>query len=236
MRAEPAPNVREDARANLDWLRERASQLGAALIGSTHLSRIQKPIHLSETELGNMQYAVSLAVRLSRAVLEGLVDGPNLLYKWHYRQANIQLDKIAFLLSNEIQERGFRALPIAASQTIDWRRQIGHVSHRHVAAASGLGWIGRNNLLVTPAFGSQVRLVTILTSMPLPQGQTLSFGCGDCYACLELCPVQALGQTASDWNHEKCFSLLDYFAKKRNMNLHICGICVKACPGPQQLK
>ena len=236
MNTEPVPRTASEPAANFEWVKSVALAEGASLVGSTHLSRVQAPLQLTERELGGLEYAISIAVRLSRAVLNGLVDGPNLLYKWNYRQANSLLDKIAFILTNEIQERGYRALPIAASQTIDWQRQLGHVSHRHVAAASGLGWIGRNNLLVTPQYGAQVRLVTVLTSLPLPQGEPMPFGCGDCYACVEACPVKALGETAADWDYEKCFALLDHFAKRRNMNLHICGMCVKACPGPQELR
>ncbi|MDZ7373762.1 MAG: hypothetical protein ONB23_07300 [candidate division KSB1 bacterium] len=204
-------------------------------MGSTAISRVDRPIYLSEQELRDLKYAIALGVRLSRAVLDGLVNGPTLLYKWHYRQANVQLDKIAFQLAAAIQERGYRAIPIAASQTIDWQRQIGHLSHRHVAAASGLGWIGRNNLLVTPQYGAQVRLVTILTSMPLPQGEALPFGCGECRACIPACPVGALGEGPEHWNFTECFRLLDSFARKGGIGLHICGLCVKACPGPQTL-
>jgi len=236
MSTDSFPTLPDEIRDNWHWLQSTAKQLGANLVGSTRLDRVNRPIYLTDQELGGLTYAISLAVRLSQAVLDGLTDGPNLLYKWHYRQANIQLDKIAFLLSNAIQERGYRALPIAASQVIDWRRQIGHLSHRHVAEAAGLGWIGRNNLLVTPQFGAQVRLVTVLTSMPLPQGTPLPFGCGECRACIPACPVQALGDKPEDWNYEACFALLDHFAKKRNMNLPICGLCVKPCFGPVKLR
>ncbi len=235
MKAEPVFAAADDPAANLEWVRQIAFAEGASLVGTTHLSRVRVPLHLTEHELEGLRYAISIAVRLSRAVLDSLQDGPNLLYKWNYRQANSLLDRIAFVLTNKIQERGFRALPIAASQTIDWQRQIGHASHRHVAEASGLGWIGRNNLLVTPEYGAQVRLVSVFTSLPLPQGEPVPFGCGDCYACVEACPVNALGESPADWDYEKCFALLDHFARKRNMNLHICGMCVKACPGPQKL-
>jgi epoxyqueuosine reductase len=236
MRPDIPTEAQDPIDANWQWLQATARALGAALVGSTSLERVDRPVHLTPQERAGLTHAISLAVRLSRAVLDGLEDGPNLIYKWHYRQANVQLDKIAFLLADAIQERGYRALPIAASQTIDWQKQIGHLSHRHVAAASGLGWIGRNNLLVTPQYGAQVRLVTVLTSMPLPQGQPLPFGCGECRACLPVCPAGALGETPSEWKYEDCFRLLDSFARKRNLGLHICGLCVKACHGPQKLR
>lgn len=200
------------------------------LYGSCSIDELKSQFYLSPQELEGLTHAVSMGVPLSSAVLNGIVDHPTMLYSWHYRQANIQLDKLAFLLSVRIQEAGYRALPIAASQVIDWKRQIGHVSHRHVALKAGLGWLGRNNLLVTKKYGSQLRLVTVLTDLPLPDGQPQPFQCGDCDACVAACPVQAIGNQASEHNFQKCFELLDYFCKKRNLNLHICGICVKACP------
>jgi epoxyqueuosine reductase len=220
-----------DVEQNFSILHNFAVENGASLFGSCHVAELRPDFHLEEHEIMGLDFAVSIGIRLSRAVLDGIIDAPTLNYKWHYRQANIQLDKMAFLLSLKIQELGFRALPIAASQLINWRRQIGHLSHRHVAVAAGLGWLGRNNLLVHPEYGSQIRLVTILTSMPLPTTQPMEFSCGDCYACVEACPAEAIGETAADFNFQKCFELLDYFAKKKNFNLHICGVCVRACPG-----
>ena len=50
---------------------------------------------------------------------------------------------------------------------VDWQGQRGHISHKHIAVAAGLGWIGRNNLLVHPRHGGRLRLNTVLTDMEL---------------------------------------------------------------------
>ena len=94
-------------------------------------------------------------------------DHPTALYLHHYRQANYILDQIAFRVAALIQRSGGQALPIAASQIVDWEHQRGHLSHKALAHAAGLGWLGRNNLLVHPQFGARVRLVSILTDLPL---------------------------------------------------------------------
>ena len=70
-------------------------------------------------------------------------------------------------MTSAIQDLGYQAIPIAASQIVDWKTQKAYLSHKHVARAAGLGWIGRNNLLVNEQFGSRIRLVTILTEIPL---------------------------------------------------------------------
>jgi len=213
----------------LELIRDFCNLNDVPLYGTCSINELKDSFHLTQEELEGLTHAISLAVPLSEAVLDGIIDQPTLLYKWHYRQANIQLDKLAFLLSIKIQEAGYRTLPIAASQVIDWHKQIGHVSHRHVALKAGLGWLGRNNLLVTKKYGAHVRLVTILTNLPLPEGEMQEFQCGQCYDCVHACPVNAIGNQASEHNFQKCFELLDYFCKKKNMNLHICGICVKVC-------
>ena len=80
---------------------------------------------------------------------------------------NFFLDRGALLVADRIQKSGFRSLAVAASQIVDWDKQRAHLSHKHVGRAAGLGWFGRNNLLVNPELGSRFRLVTVLTDMPL---------------------------------------------------------------------
>ncbi|NOY78033.1 MAG: epoxyqueuosine reductase, partial [Calditrichaeota bacterium] len=131
---------------------------------------------------------------------------------------------------------GYRALPIAASQIIDWRKQSAHVSHRHVAVAAGIGWRVRNNLLVTAEYGAQVRLVTVLTTLPLPVSEErVPFSCGQCRRCVDECPVDALGESPEDFDFDRCFSLLDFFSRKKGLGVMICGLCQKACPGSEKL-
>jgi len=167
--------------------------------------------------------------------LDTIKDEPNALYFHHYRQVNFFLDRGAFLVSSFIQQQGFDALPIAASQVIDWEKQIGHVSHKKVAQLAGLGWIGRNNLLVNKESGSRFRLVTILTDMPLECGTPVPFSCGDCTRCVSVCPAGAIENDPKDFKHLACFEKLKEFRKRGLVGQYICGVCVKACPGFNQI-
>jgi len=220
------------AASNSELLKRWTVENGVSKYGVAAIDEdLKSYFNLSPAEEQNYPYAISLSVRLSRAVFDSLTDHPTELYKWHYRQANARLDQLAFSLTIFIQNQGYRALPIPASQIIDWQNQTAHLSHRHVAVAAGLGWIGRNNLLVTAEYGSQVRLVTVLTDWQLQTNQVQPFGCGTCYDCLSACPVAAIGKSAAKWDYEKCYVLLDYFVRKLQIGVHICGLCVKACPG-----
>jgi epoxyqueuosine reductase QueG len=91
--------------------------------------------------------------------------------------------------------------------------------------------MGRNNLLVNYELGSRFRLVTILTDMPLEVNEPLERDCGECRKCLSVCPAEAIRERREDFDHWKCFEKLREFHKLPNIGQHICGICVKACPG-----
>lgn len=176
-----------------------------------------------------MTSAVSLGVRLSPQVFETVVDGPTDIYKTHYRQANDLLDIASFRLAQKITQLGYKALPVAASFTVDEKLQCGHVSHKQIAELAGLGWRGRNNLLVTKKFGSAVRLATVLTDTPLESDNQAEFQCGKCKACIKACPADALGETVADYNFDRCYNKLVSYSKRKNFGLLICGHCIKAC-------
>jgi epoxyqueuosine reductase len=205
--------------------------LGGALFGVCEIDPFKDRFLLSTSELKGLRYGVVIGVVLSRAVFDGIKDSPTLLYKWHYRQANNLLDKIAFILSERICEKGFRALPVPASQVVDWEKQKGHVSHRILGEAAGLGWRGRNNLLVNEVYGSRIRLVSILTNLPLVPDHPVTLDCGSCNQCISACPVGALGDNPEQYDLNKCYDLLTEFSKRRGIGVHICGLCIKECPG-----
>jgi epoxyqueuosine reductase len=189
---------------------------------------------LPEQTIRDLPLAVSVALHLSPAVLGTLEDHPNQLYEHHYRQVNFALDRLALNLATLIQSLGAQALPVAASQLVDWQNQRGHLSHKRVAVGAGLGWLGRNNLLVTPRFGAQVRLVTVLTDLGLEPDRPLENGCDSCRACIAACPAKAIGATAAEFKHLDCFALLKEFQSRRYVSQYICGLCVKACVGSAQ--
>jgi len=223
--------VKADSEGNYKELKAFALKQGIALFGVAKFDPEEARSLLSDREGNDLPFAISMGVRLSRTVLEGIVDRPTLLYQWHYRQANYLLDRTAFLLSLQIQDKGARAMPIPASQIVDWKCQRAHLSHKHVARLAGHGWIGRNNLLVNPRFGAQVRYVTVLTDLPLKVDEPVEGDCGDCRACVEVCPAEALGSMPEEYDFHRCFENLKTFAREHRIGHYICGVCVRACPG-----
>lgn len=203
--------------------------LGVDLFGVADISGIKKDFMLGGHILGCFDKAISLGVRLSWVALEEIKDAPTKLYFHHYRTANAALDQTAFRVGNHIQNKGYSSLPIAASQILDWQEQKAHLSHKEIARLAGLGWIGRNNLLVNPKFGAQLRLATILTDMPLKLDKPMQNGCLECRRCVKACPAQAIKEDAAGFDHAACFAKLKEFQKQHLVEQYICGVCVNAC-------
>jgi len=223
---------KEDTYARLkDWVVDQ----GVSLFGVADIQSLRKDfIHLSKQLVNSFDSGISLGVRLSDAILEEIDDRPTQLYFHHYRQANFFLDRVAFNLVQFIQELGYNALSIPASQIIDWENQKGHLSHKKVAIEAGLGWMGRNNLLVNPTYGARIRLVTVLTDLSLKRDHPIEGGCYECKKCLAVCPAGAIKERQEDFEHIKCFAQLRLFKKRDHIGQYICGICVKACKGKQK--
>jgi epoxyqueuosine reductase QueG len=156
-----------DEKSNYEHLEKLATDAGFTLFGVADISTIREKFHLDNKLVKTFNRGISLGVRLLDAVIDEIKDKPTTLYFHHYKQVNFFLDRGALLLAFEIQNRGYKSLPIPASQIIDWEKQQSHVSHKKVGYFAGLGWIGRNNLLVNPTVGSRYRLATLLTDFPL---------------------------------------------------------------------
>lgn len=221
---------------NYDKLKAKALELGASLFGVTETSRLSRYLDKEiESSARDLTYTVSIALRIHRKVLDTLIDGPNILYKHHYRTANDRLDSIIFSLGNFIQDYGYACLPIPASVYTDWVNQRAHASHRHAAINAGLGFQGLNGLLVHPEYGAAVRLASLLTDMPLRTDLPITIDCGNCRACVAACPVDAISVLGSGhFDGKACYERLQEHARKRGIGVNICGLCIKACKGPNQ--
>jgi epoxyqueuosine reductase len=117
------------------------------------------------------------------------------------------------------------------------------LAERSLAAAAGLGWIGRNGCLIVPGEGSYVLLAEIvstahpeeLASAPLPAA---AGGCGDCRLCVQACPAGAcLGDGMID--ARRCLSCLtvehdgdieDELLASLGGAVFGCDRCQEACP------
>ncbi|EPH93200.1 MULTISPECIES: tRNA epoxyqueuosine(34) reductase QueG [unclassified Enterococcus] len=106
-----------------------------------------------------------------------------------------------------------------------------------VAQRAGLGFIGRNGLLITEEFGSFVYLGEIVTNIEFEPDEPGVFGCGECTRCVTACPTKALLGDGR-MNAQRCLSYQtqtkgmmpeEYRKKMRNV-VYGCDICQLVCP------
>ncbi|KAB3529865.1 4Fe-4S double cluster binding domain-containing protein [Alkaliphilus serpentinus] len=196
----------------------------------------------------HLKSAVTVAIRLSQQIIDDIDInlGPTHTYFHHYRTVNTFIDQTTLKTSNILENWGYLAMAVPASQSINkdgWKYQS-LFPHRTAATRSGIGWIGKNSSLVTEEFGPRIRLGTVLTNMEFDYHTPIVVSlCGKCDICVKACPANALvgGLWKAGMNREK---LLDPHACSQHMHKayqHIgrgavCGICIKACPKGVRIK
>lgn len=117
------------------------------------------------------------------------------------------------------------------------------ILEKALASRAGLGWIGKNTLLINPVLGSYTFIGGVITTMNIEADN--HFGndlCGSCNRCIRHCPTNALnGDRTLD--ARKCISYLtiehkeefpDWFAGKSAGNIFGCDICQEVCPWNQK--
>ena len=117
------------------------------------------------------------------------------------------------------------------------------IMERSLAAAAGVGWIGRNGCLIAPRLGSYVLLAEIVCNLPLPPDAPLSPQCGDCRRCLAACPTGALHEDGLV-DARKCISYLTVehagaidrrLWPQMGTSVFGCDACQEACPHNEDL-
>lgn len=91
-----------------------------------------------------------------------------------------RLQQLAERISAQVGDFGYRAFVDSAP-----------VLERALAEKAGLGWIGKNTMLINKQAGSWFFLGELFTDLPLPVDPPASAHCGSCKACLDICPTQA---------------------------------------------
>jgi len=107
---------------------------------------------------------------------------------------------------------------------------------KHWAIKSGLGWRGKNSLVLNEKFGSFIFLGEIFIDIELPPDDPVADKCGDCQLCIEACPTGALFAPYSV-DASKCVSYLNLEASTPlenpeliENNLFGCDHCQLVCP------
>jgi epoxyqueuosine reductase QueG len=199
-------------------LRRELYDLGATVVGIADLRGFLSG------EISHLDRAVSIAVdrRLNENTLSLL--------------AKLQRRTVRFL-----KARGHRTLAIPP----DSDRQKGTFvsklyslfNHKMAATSAGVGWVGKNGLLINPDHGPRLTLATVLTDAPLAVDRPIEESrCGSCTLCIDHCPSKAI--TGEVWSrHDPFVELVKLDAcrshktgKRQTEGKPNCGLCINICP------
>jgi len=112
------------------------------------------------------------------------------------------------------------------------------LAERTLAARAGLGFIGKNRMLINPKLGPQIFLGEIITTLKLPTDKLITNNCSNCDKCISACPTGAL-MPDGQFDANMCVNYLtiEYkgrippdLAEKIADRLFGCDDCVLACP------
>jgi epoxyqueuosine reductase QueG len=212
---------------------------GADIVGFADLQNLPAEVR------NDYPFGISIAVVLDPEIIRNIINGPDLEYFLEYKRANELLGILGEKAALYLEEKGCRARSFSATNTdIDWDTLSTRLPHKTVATRAGLGWIGKCALLITPEYGSAVRITSVLTDAKLPAGTPKNDSdCGECHACVDICPGSAV--TGREWEAGmprnliydpfKCREVAQRWQREREgITDNICGMCIAACPWTQR--
>ena len=113
------------------------------------------------------------------------------------------------------------------------------VLERDWAKRAGVGWVGKNTLLINPRAGSYYFLAELISDLDLtPDGRIKDY-CGTCRACIEACPTEAISPEGYLVDGSKCISYLtielreaipEEFSGRMEGWAFGCDVCQEVCP------
>lgn len=211
------------------------------IYGIAHLGNIFNPL------FGKHRYAIVIGKKLNNLIINEITKYPTREYYKHYRRTNQELAFLSSEIAEDLGREGISVISIkptistAELDTLYSETLKAPFSHKMAATRAGLGWIGKSGLLITKEFGPRLRLVSLLTDLPIKAFRkpvTRSY-CGSCKLCQDACPAKAITGKAWDISVER-EDLLDPFRcremcrimgeKYIRADARVCGICIAVCP------
>jgi len=111
------------------------------------------------------------------------------------------------------------------------------LTEKPIAQRAGVGWYGKNGIIISERFGSWIVLGEIITELELDTDEPLQRDCGDCTICIDSCPTKAI---VSPYviDRTKCLQFISErpmnvplaFREKWENRLYGCTTCQEVCP------
>ncbi|MCG3131312.1 MAG: Epoxyqueuosine reductase [Phycisphaerae bacterium] len=164
----------------------------------------------------------------------GSVEGRVAMYAWGEDYHVVIRRKLAPLAEALLREGRAESAEPAVKICVDTAPLL----EREFAAAAGLGWIGKNTLVLNPALGSTFFLGAIVTTLDIAPDAPMPDHCGTCRRCLDACPTDAFPEPYR-MNAARCISYLTIerretisaeFQAAIGDRLFGCDDCQDVCP------
>ncbi|WP_298534167.1 4Fe-4S double cluster binding domain-containing protein [uncultured Methanobrevibacter sp.] len=184
--------------------------------------------------------SILIGIPIEKEALKTIYTDDQSKYVESMKSLALKLNDIVLEGEDYIKDHmNYNALAMSRERVAkDFEGLASKIPHKTTGTRSGLGWIGRCALLISPKYGAALRLSTILTDMPIKVGTPIDDSlCDDCTECQDVCPVNAINDVKWDsrkereeyFDAEKCFE----FIKSEMQRTHgksLCAKCGLACP------
>ncbi|MEQ8701690.1 MAG: 4Fe-4S dicluster domain-containing protein [Bauldia litoralis] len=209
----------DDPSAMAASIKQKGRDFGADLVGVTPL--VEE--HVFEGRDIRYKNAICLGFAMDRDAMAGV---PDRRANREVMESYVRSSKTAVRLAAHIRSLGWPARAYGLN--------CNDIQQLPLAIKAGLGQLGKHGSLICLEHGSNLRLSTVLTDMPLPHDVPVDIGvddlCRTCRRCTIDCPPAAIGDAKqlvrgeTKWyvDFDKC---APYFAKTWG-----CGICIEVCP------
>jgi len=175
-----------------------ARRMGIDKIGFTTRERLSDAPPSADLGyvLPEARSAVSLLVALEKApIRDYLSKKDQMAHVLDHKQSYITLGEAGRAIVDLLKRKGYDA--VSPIPNIEYRRNepymamLPPVSHRYVAVASGIGWVGWSGNVIAPEYGAAISLTSVITTAELePDPMVEEDYCKNCRLCAASCPSQ----------------------------------------------
>lgn len=156
-------------------------------------------------------FGKKLSEEYIRTMRDGLVPKRKEVFNTEHK-----MDALAVKIATQLEAEGYKSVG---------KLKTGLLPHKTVALRAGLGFIGKNNLLITSEYGCAVMMGKVLTTAPfVTMKKTVQQPqCGECSVCIDACPTNAL--------LDKQWSITT--TREEIMTRKLCTLCLRCmvcCP------
>jgi epoxyqueuosine reductase len=150
-----------------------------------------------------------------------------------FSRKEAETDRMADALVDFLQTKGYSAYSqsernLVANNCYNAGTHSTPLPHKTIAVLAGMGWIGKNNLLITNELGCAISMCAVLTNAPVITGTNSEAAskCGTCTICRDVCPTGAI--KGKNWDKNS--------PRDERIDVYTCTTCLKClvhCPWTQ---